>query len=339
MKKTIEVTSKKVDDAIKEGLRILGVSMTDDGVDIRIISHGGFLKKARVEISVGEDDPVPAKPIEAPAAKVISKETKQESKFENKAQKENKEPSSAVAPKNAFQGNPRQNVQANSNKPGQTAAQNMPQNNQQSKPQSNNPLGGQSRAQNKPQDGKNNAANENRQAAPANKKPPVQKEKRNFDDEKPQSAPATAEHIEKSKAFLGNVLKLCAIEGTVEVKAQNGLDIEIETADSAIIGYRGEMLDSLQYLTSLIINENDNKHIRVALDALGYREKRIETLKRLAQKMAEKALANQRKVSLEPMSSAERRIIHATLSENAGIITRSEGHDPNRRVVILPVRK
>ena len=129
-----------------------------------------------------------------------------------------------------------------------------------------------------------------------------------------------------------------SIDGKVTVSENNGIEAVIETEDSSVIGYRGEVLDAMQYLTSLVLNGAGGKHIRFSLDALGYRARREETLKRLAQKTAEKCIKNNRKVALEPMNSAERRIIHAALGDNEKVITRSEGHEPNRRVAVLPRR-
>ena len=102
-----------------------------------------------------------------------------------------------------------------------------------------------------------------------------------------------------------------------------------------LIGYRGETLDSLQYLLSLIINKNhDEVYKRVILDTANYRHNRQETLKRLALKMGDKVKKNGRTVKLEPMNPYERRIIHSTLQNNEFVTTHSEGDEPFRKVVI-----
>ncbi len=110
----------------------------------------------------------------------------------------------------------------------------------------------------------------------------------------------------------------------------------ITTASSSVIGYRGEILDAVQTLASAIINTGNNDYKRVVVDCENYRSKREETLTNLAKRLAEKAIKNGRKVSLEPMNPFERRIIHSAISNIEGIKTESQGNEPNRYVVIIP---
>ena len=101
-----------------------------------------------------------------------------------------------------------------------------------------------------------------------------------------------------------------------------------------IIGKRGETLDALQYLLSLVINKNLDSYVRVILDASNYRKKRKETLVRLAKRVADKVARTRRNLTLEPMNSYERRIIHSTLQNHNYVVTESIGEEPNRKVVI-----
>ena len=101
-----------------------------------------------------------------------------------------------------------------------------------------------------------------------------------------------------------------------------------------LIGKRGNTLDALQYLISLYINRGNEEYVKIILDIEGYREKREETLIRLAKRMADTAIRNRRKVKLEPMNPYERRIIHSSLQDYKGVTTYSEGKDPYRRIVI-----
>ena len=101
-----------------------------------------------------------------------------------------------------------------------------------------------------------------------------------------------------------------------------------------LIGRRGETLDALQYLTSLKVNRGQETYIRVTLDTEDYRSRREETLIRLANRMANRAVRTNRRVSLEPMNPYERRIIHSALQGNEAVDTHSEGDEPNRHVVI-----
>ncbi|MGI6203820.1 MAG: RNA-binding cell elongation regulator Jag/EloR [Anaerovoracaceae bacterium] len=102
----------------------------------------------------------------------------------------------------------------------------------------------------------------------------------------------------------------------------------------AVIGKRGQTLDSLQYLTSLVVNKDRPKYIRVVLDVENYRAKRERTLDQLAERLADKVVRTGRSVRLEPMNPYERMIIHATLQSDERVRTRSEGEEPHRRVII-----
>ena len=121
-------------------------------------------------------------------------------------------------------------------------------------------------------------------------------------------------------------------------KARVGEDmvyIEMDGKDSGtIIGKRGQTLDSIQYLTSLVINKDSENYIKVVIDAENYRAKRQKTLEQLAERLAAKVIRTGKYVRLEPMNPYERKIIHATLQQNPEIITRSEGEEPYRRVII-----
>ena len=101
-----------------------------------------------------------------------------------------------------------------------------------------------------------------------------------------------------------------------------------------LIGRRGETLDALQYLTSLQVNKGREGYIRVTLDTENYRAKREDSLRRLAQRMANRAQKTGRKVVLEPMNPYERRVLHTALQNHPAVTTHSEGEEPNRRVVI-----
>ena len=111
------------------------------------------------------------------------------------------------------------------------------------------------------------------------------------------------------------------------------IDIEGEEVGS-IIGKRGQTLDSIQYLTSLVVNKKKDKYLRVVLDAENYRDKREQTLEQLADRLADKVVKTRRTVRLEPMNPYERMIIHATLQDDDRVKTRSEGNEPYRRVII-----
>ncbi len=141
----------------------------------------------------------------------------------------------------------------------------------------------------------------------------------------------------EAKDFLLNVLNAMNVKAEIKVTEENN-EIKINLVGpnmGVLIGYRGETLDSLQYLVSLVVNKNhEEEYKRVILDTVNYRQNRQETLKKLAGKMASKVKVSGKTLKLEPMNPYERRVIHATLQNDPNIITHSEGDEPFRRVVI-----
>ena len=111
--------------------------------------------------------------------------------------------------------------------------------------------------------------------------------------------------------------------------------VEMSGKDSrTVIGKRGQTLDAIQYLTSLVVNKEKEKYTKVVVDAENYRAKRERTLEQLANRLAAKVVKTRKHIRLEPMNPYERKVIHATLQKNPNITTRSEGEEPYRRVVI-----
>ena len=144
-------------------------------------------------------------------------------------------------------------------------------------------------------------------------------------------------HIDDARDFLRQVLDNMSLKADIDIKeGSNGINIDISgTNMGTIIGYRGETLDSLQYLVSLVINKNhDLPYKRVTLDTESYRKKREDTLKRVADKTAYKVRRNRRAFKLEPMNPYERRIIHSALQNYDDIKTYSEGEEPYRRIIV-----
>ena len=115
------------------------------------------------------------------------------------------------------------------------------------------------------------------------------------------------------------------------------MDLSSESKSGTIIGRRGETLDSIQYLASVIANKGLEEYSRLTLDSSGYRAKRRKTLEQLAEKIAKNVLRSGRSTTLEPMNPYERRIIHSKIAEIEGVSSRSVGEDPYRRVVISSV--
>ncbi|MCD8090308.1 MAG: protein jag, partial [Clostridiales bacterium] len=148
--------------------------------------------------------------------------------------------------------------------------------------------------------------------------------------------------VEDASVFLKEVFKTMNLEVEIEKQDENGRQLYLNlTGDDmgVIIGKRGQTLDSLQYLTNLVVNKGNSPYISVHLDTKDYRKKRKETLENLARNLAKKAKHIRRNVILEPMNPYERRIIHSTLQNDRYVTTFSEGEEPYRHVVISPKYK
>ena len=312
--KSYESTAKTVEEAITAGLSVLGASIGD--VDIVVLEEGskglfGLFgsRQAKVRLTLKETeenlfDDIAVKPakVEKPAPKA-EKVEKVEKPAAPKAEKAEK----PAAPK------------------------------AEKKPAA-------------PKTEKKAAPKAEKKPAPKAEKPAVKEEKKPLPPkepvkplEKPVVTMIPNEEVVadsaagKAQEFLKELTHLMGVE--VDVAVGNDADGNVYvsmTGDTLgiLIGRRGETLDALQYLTSLKINRGQEGYTRVTLDTENYRAKREDTLMRLANRMANRAVKTGRKVSLEPMNPYERRIIHSALQANDAVDTHSEGDEPNRHVVI-----
>lgn len=142
----------------------------------------------------------------------------------------------------------------------------------------------------------------------------------------------------KTSKLLKNIFQAMQLEVDMDIREkEQNLLVNLEGPDLGIlIGRRGETLDALQYLVNLSVNKNAEVRKKIIIDVEGYRNRREETLHKLALKLADKAKQRGRNVVLEPMSSQERRIIHTALQGRDDIYTFSEGEEPYRKIVISP---
>ncbi|MBR6322933.1 MAG: protein jag [Lachnospiraceae bacterium] len=162
-------------------------------------------------------------------------------------------------------------------------------------------------------------------------------------EEAPQEKIRTTEndekHFEEGKQFLLDVFEKMDLKVSIDYsynEEDNALEMNLVGDEMGVlIGKRGQTLDSLQYLTSLVVNRSGEHYIRVKLDTENYRERRKETLESLAKNIAYKVKRTRRSVSLEPMNPYERRIIHSALQSDNFVMTRSEGEEPYRHVVVF----
>ena len=142
----------------------------------------------------------------------------------------------------------------------------------------------------------------------------------------------------RAQKFLMDVTDRMGVKVDVYVDESKADNLSIHMIGDTLgilIGRRGETLDALQYLTSLQVNKGREGYIRVTLDTENYRAKREDSLRRLAQRMANRAVKTGRRVVLEPMNPYERRVLHTALQNHPAVTTHSEGEEPNRRVVIM----
>ena len=308
-----EASAKTKEEAIELGLQELGVSIGD--VDVLVVEEGskglfGLLGsrpvKVRLTVKDSEEDPLGDLLEEKPARKAEKKPERKPEKKPAEKKPEEKRPEEK--------------------KPEEKKTEEKKEEKQPEKKAAKKP---EKKAEKKPE-------------APAEGEEPEEKpEPRTLEKPEVTMIPADALDPESpagvAKAFLSEITKLMGVEVSIEM----GTDAEGNVYGymegdtlGILIGRRGETLDALQYLTSLKVNRGREGYTRVTLDTENYRAKREDTLIRLANRMANRALRTGRKVSLEPMNPYERRIIHFALQQNEGVTTHSEGDEPNRHVVI-----
>ena len=336
-----EASARTVEEAIEQGLEELGVSIGD--VDVYVVEEGskglfGLFgsRQAKVRLTVKESEADPLgdlmqaeqKPAKAKPAKKPEKAAKEE-----KPAKAEKPEKTEKAEKKEEQAKPAEKAEKAEKTEKAEKAEKKPK-----------PV---KREAKKPAEKKAEAAeekegNEENEGNGEEKQPKtVRAEVKPM--EKPEVTMIAAEALDPESpagiahTFLADLTKLMGVDVTIDM----GTDAEGNVYGyingdtlGVLIGRRGETLDAVQYLTSLKVNRDREGYIRVTLDTEGYRARREDTLIRLANRMANRALRTGRKVSLEPMNPYERRIIHYALQPVEGISTHSEGDDPNRHVVI-----
>ena len=143
------------------------------------------------------------------------------------------------------------------------------------------------------------------------------------------------------RTFLAGLLERMGVKAELEFsrRENGGINVNLSGGNmGVIIGRRGETLDAIQHLTNYVVNKGSDKRMHVSIDAEAYRSKREESLTKLAEKMAEKAIKYKRSMALEPMNSYERHVIHTALQNYPGVTTSSTGVEPNRRVVVSYVK-
>ena len=262
--KTIQVTAKNVEKAIKEGLAQLNA--TQDQVDIKILDEGGLFKKAKVELTLEEPE--------------VKEEPKKETKKETPSPKTKSQEKPAVK-----------------EKPAKVEKVEKPE-------------------------------------------PKVEKETK-VEEKTTETKKQVNENVDDARVVGGEFLKGLFNQLNIETvisstKTNDGISYNVKgDRVNDLIGYRGETLNSLQYILNMVL-KNAGYKTRAFLDVENYKQRRQDTLVSLAERLARKAVKLNKPIELEPMNAYERRIIHEALSKNDSVTTHSEGEEPNRHLIISP---
>ncbi len=362
--KNYEATGKTYEEALENGLAALGATISD--VDITVLEEGskglfGLFGsrpyKVRLTLKAIEDDPLAdlfkkPEPKKAPKAKPEKKPEapKAEKKAEPKPEKaeakaeEKKEEAARPAP---VQRKAKQPKPVKEEKPAEEVVEAAEEAAEETESTEGETVVKKSRSRNRNRrrGGKKNhaenasAETEVKEEAPAHELPPkevkpiVKPVITMIPDDQVDAESAAG----KAKAFLAELTQMMGVNVEIAVGNDEEGNVFVQmTGDTLgiLIGRRGETLDAIQYLTSLKVNRGQEGYTRVTIDTENYRAKREDTLIRLANRMANRAVKTGRKVSMEPMNPYERRIIHSALQANQAVDTHSEGEEPNRHVVI-----
>ena len=336
--RSIEKTGKKPEDAINAGLKELGCDLSDVTIDILDAGSPGlfgmFGRLARVRLTVKEDDDFnfdfdfsahgesekPEKPEKS--AKPARADKPERPARADKAEKPTASDKPDKPEKPEKPDKPEKSEKpARADKPERPARAESAEKNE--KPARSAHADAEDEAIDKGPVRHSRSRGERRSAAPEKPFEPTD--------------PATLEgEALMAYDFLSNITKLMGVSVQIQVtpsKDQLNVSMMGDTL-GILIGRRGETLDALQYLTSLVVNRQRDAYMRVSLDTENYRAKREEALSRLAQRMAARARKTGRKVTMEPMNPYERRVLHSALQNNPYVTTHSEGEEPYRRVII-----
>lgn len=319
MTRTIEKTGKSVEDALKAALSELGVSESEVDVEVLEMPSKGIFgffgtKPARIKVTLKE--------VEVPAPEVVPEET---------AEKVFTEPPTVinfrVVP--SLDTLPKVDAEFVEDEPA--------------------PVAEKSAVENEPAPSVEKSAVESEPAPSVEKSTvesepaPVVAETPKVDNEPVEDKESCEREqiIERAKKFLTDIFKTVDVDLTINVReVDDNVFLDLAEKDSAwIIGKRGQTIDALQYLTNLAANRSLEEKVRFILDVENYRERREETIIKLAKSVADRVVRIRQDIKMEPMSRHERRIVHTTLQENKRVETHSYGEEPYRYVVVSLKRK
>lgn len=345
--KSIEMTGKTVEDAVKAGLKELGCDSSDVKIDVLHMGSPGlfgmFGRLAKVRLTVKEEDPIldfnlsdmnlslkpapvkakpEAKPAPAKTEAPVVEAVKAAPAAEAAPTAPTVEEKTVVVEKAA-----EAPVVEAAEKPAPEKTEAPAPKAKAEKPVRTDRALRQNKGEGKPKQSK---GEEKKSEKPVKKPAPAAEPFEASDPEKLGEAGRLAYD------FLKNVTEKMGVQVGIRVTetAENVSVAMMGDTLGILIGRRGDTLDALQYLTSLYVNKHRDEYLRVSLDTENYRQKREEALTKLAMRMASRARKTGKKVTLEPMNPYERRILHSALQNNPYVDTHSEGEEPYRRVII-----
>lgn len=300
---TIEVTAKKVEDAIKQGLEQLGVGL--DEVDVKVVEQGGLFRKAKVRLTVEREENS-----EKNSAEPQAKDEAQQLQKPEKSQKSDK-------PAAVEKQNKPQSAAHSDNKPQKSEKQNEAA---------------------KPEKSQKQAAEAQKQKPEKPQKQAEPRPRRSEGGEPRQKTPEDMAAVAQAVEFVKDLVKHMGFEQAEITTRADGEYVDIAAPsgdDSLIIGRHGETLSSIAFLAETLARA-EKHHINITVDCNGYRDRRAASLSAMAKRRASECVAKHRKIKLEPMDRIDRRTIHAALTEDGRVVTSSEGKEPYRCVVIFP---
>ncbi|MCH5161940.1 MAG: KH domain-containing protein [Clostridiales bacterium] len=340
---TIEVSAKKVDDAIKQGLEQLGATLDD--VKVEVVDSGGFLRKAKVRLTLETEETAPEKSPakeEKPTAKqepAAEKSAPAKKASEQKPVAEKK--SEKSTPQKAKSGGATTKVKSKNGEAPAEKADVSPAPSAQEKPEGEQPQKAPApKKQQKAKSPKKEEVKEQPAPTAGEEQAPssveaaessAHKGKRRLRAEDREAADHALEFVKKTVELMGFSTATVTADEDVE-----HIDITAEGGDdSLIIGRHGETLSALTYLAETCARA-EKCHVNILVDCNGYRARRAASLTAMAKRRARESAKGHRRIKLEPMDRTDRRTIHCALADDAYVTTASEGKEPYRYVVITP---
>lgn len=336
--RSVEITAKKPEDAIKQGLEQLGVTLDD--VRVEVLETGGLFRKAKVRLTVELDEPPAAAKREtekptAPAPKVEEKREPVKPAAEPKKapeKKDDKKPADKHAAKSADKAKKSDGGKIErAEKPAAKKANGKNEFAQAS--EHGGPALKKDGAENAASDGQEDRADRNAKPRDGQSRQDGKSRPRKLREEERQA-------LERALEFVKLTIEKMGFDADVEADADDPEKITVTAADgddSLIIGRHGETLSALSYLAETA-ERAENCKVNVTVDCNGYRARRAASLTSMARRRAKECVQRRRKIKLEPMDRVDRRTVHFALSDNNRVTTASEGKEPYRCVVIFPTK-